>query len=411
MVNKLSLPDLSIKGKRVLMRVDFNVPLDSSGKITDDTRIVASLPSIQHVLEQGGSLVLMSHLGRPKGKPQKEFSLKPCATRLAQLLGHPVTLAPDCVGPQVESLCKALKPGEVILLENLRFYKAEEDPVFDPEFAKKLSNLGDLYVNEAFGTAHRAHSSTATITRFFPDRSAAGLLLLKEMKFLGDHLDDPDRPFYAIVGGNKVSTKLGVLKSLLQKADGLFLGGAMAFTFLKAQGLDIGNSLCEDSLIPMAKEVLAEGRRLGVTIWLPSDAVVVPEIDETLPADQVVSIQKGIPAGLMGVDIGPQTVQTYAQELKKARTIFWNGPMGVFEIAQFAKGTEAIAHLLAELPATTIVGGGDSLAAVQRLALGQKMTHLSTGGGATLEYIEFGSLPGISALTDASKKISAGAKG
>lgn len=404
MVTKLSLQDLPVKGKRVLMRVDFNVPLDNNANITDDTRIAASLPSIRYVLDQGGSLILMSHLGRPKGQRQKEFSLAPCAKRLSELLQRPVILAPDCVGPEVEKLVKNLKPGEVLLLENLRFHAAEEEPERDPSFAEKLARLGDVYVNDAFGTAHRAHSSTATITRSFSGRAAAGLLLLKEMQFLGDHLDQPQRPFYAIVGGKKISTKLGVLKSLLKKADALFLGGAMAFTFLKAKGIGIGSSLCEDDLIPKAKEVLAEAEKLHVKVWLPMDAVVVPRLDELATANRIVSLEEGVPAGLMGVDIGPQTIALYAQELKKAHTILWNGPMGVFELPQFARGTEAVAQVVADLPAVTIVGGGDSVAAVQGLNLGSKMSHLSTGGGATLEYIEFGSLPGIDALSNAPKK-------
>ncbi|MDP1835268.1 MAG: phosphoglycerate kinase [Chlamydiales bacterium] len=401
MVHKLSLRDLPIQGKRVLMRVDFNVPMDNSGHITDDTRLTSTLPSIRYVLDHGGSLVLMSHMGRPKGKRSKELSLAPCAKRLSQLLERPVTFVTDCVGPEVEQKAKALKPGEVLLLENLRFYPAEEEPQRDPNFAQQLAKLGDFYVNEAFGSAHRAHSSTATIAKYFPGRAAGGFHLMKEVEFLGEHLDNPERPFYAIIGGNKASSKLGVLKSLLHKADALFFGGAMAFTFLKAQGFSIGHSLCEDDQVIKAKELLATAQKQGVKIWLPVDAVVVPEIDEAIPADRVIVLKDGIPNNLMGVDIGPQTVELFNRELKKAKTILWNGPMGVFEIPQFATGTKAVAECLASLPAMTIVGGGDSVAAVRSLGVGDKLTHLSTGGGATLEYIEFGSLPGVEALSNA----------
>ncbi len=408
MVNKLSLQDLPLTGKKVLMRVDFNVPLDNNANITDDTRIEASLPSIRYVLDQGGSVILMSHLGRPKGKRQKEFSLVPCGKRLSDLLKKPVLLASDCIGPEVENLAKGLKPGEVLLLENLRFHAAEEEPEKDPSFAEKLARLGDFYVDDAFGTAHRAHSSIVGVTRYFPGRAAAGFLLQKEMQYLGEHMETPQRPFFAIVGGKKISTKLGVLKSLIKKADAIFLGGAMAFTFFKAQGKSIGSSLFEEDLIPKAKVVLAEAQKAGVKIWLPLDVVVVATLDEGASANRVVSLQEGIPEGLMGVDIGPQTIDLYARELKAAHSVLWNGPMGVFELPQFARGTEAIAQVLAELKATTIVGGGDSIAAVQGLGLGSKFSHLSTGGGATLEYIEYGTLPGIDALSDAPKKVSLG---
>lgn len=386
------------------MRVDFNVPLDNNANITDDTRIEASLPSIRYVLDQGGSLVLMSHLGRPKGQRQKEFSLAPCSKRLSELLQRPVLQASDCVGPEVEAMAKALNPGEVLLLENLRFHAAEEEPERDPSFAEKLARLGDFYVDDAFGTAHRAHSSTVSVTRYFPGRAVSGFLLQKEMQYLGEHMDQPERPFFAVVGGKKISTKLGVLTSLLKKADALFLGGAMAYTFLKAQGKPIGNSLCENDLIPKAKEILAQAQKARVKIWLPVDTVVVSQLDESAPANRVVSLHEGIPEGLMGVDIGPQTIELYSRELKAAHSVLWNGPMGVFELPQFARGTEAIARALAGLKATTIVGGGDSIAAVQGLGLAQNFSHLSTGGGATLEYIEFGTLPGIAALSDAPKK-------
>ncbi len=404
MVSKLSLQDLPVNGKKVLMRVDFNVPLDNNANITDDTRIVASLPSIRFIIEHGGAVILMSHLGRPKGQRQKEFSLASCAKRLGELLQKPVKLAPDCIGSETEALAKSLRPGEILLLENLRFHSAEEEPGRDTAFAQKLARLGDVYVNDAFGTAHRAHSSTATVAQYFPNKAAAGLLLQKEIQFLGDHLDKPDRPFYAVVGGKKISTKLGVLQSLLKKADALFLGGAMAFTFLKAKGISVGNSLVEDDLIAKAKEILSEADKLKVKIWLPIDVVVVPRLDELATAERIITVADGVPAGMMGVDIGPKTQTLYAEELKKASCILWNGPMGVFELPQFARGTEEIARALADLDAITIVGGGDSIAAIQGLGLGNKMSHLSTGGGATLEYIEFGSLPGINALSNASQK-------
>lgn len=405
MTHKLSLRDLSLQGKRVVMRVDFNVPMDSYGSITDDTRLTSTLPSIRYVLDHGASLVLMSHMGRPKGKRQKELSLAPCAKRLSQLLEKPVQFATDCIGQEVEQKVKALKPGEVLLLENLRFHSAEEEPARDPTFAQQLAKWGDIYVNEAFGSAHRAHSSTATIAKYFPGRAVGGFHLMKEVQFLGEQLDNPERPFYAIIGGNKASSKLGVLKSLLRKADALFFGGAMAFTFLKAQGFSIGHSLCEDDQLVKAKELLAEAQKLGVKIWLPVDAVVVPEIDEAIPADRTIALKDGIPHNLMGVDIGPQTIELFSRELKKAKAVLWNGPMGVFEIPQFATGTKAIAECLAGLSALTIVGGGDSVAAVKSLGVGEKLTHLSTGGGATLEYIEFGSLPGVDALSDAPSEV------
>jgi phosphoglycerate kinase len=344
-------------------------------------------------------------MGRPKGKRQASLSLAPCAKRLSQLLNRPVTFLPEAVGPQVLQAAKALKPGDVLLLENLRFYPAEENPERDPSFAEQLAQLGSLYVNEAFSAAHRAHSSTATITRFFPGRAAAGFYLQKEIEFLGEHLTDPERPFYAIIGGNKASTKLGVLKSLVKKSNGLFLGGAMAFTFLKAKGIEVGSSLYEPDLVPKAREILDKAEQLGVKIWLPTDVVVVPELNELLPADHIIQVKNGIPSGLMGVDIGPETIATYSKELAKGKTIFWNGPMGVFEIPQFAQGTEAMAQLLAQLPAITVVGGGDSLAALQRSDAAARITHLSTGGGASLEYIELGALPGIEALSDAPRSV------
>lgn len=395
MVQKLSITDLPIKGKKVLMRVDFNVPLDKSQKITDDTRIIASLPSIKYILEQGAALILMSHLGRPKDKRVPELSLAPCAKKLSELLGKPVLKAPDCIGPDVDKMVKDLKPGEILLLENLRFHRGEEHPDEDPSFVEKLSKLGDFYINDAFGTAHRAHASTAIIAKYFPKKAAAGFLLESEIRFLGSTLLDPKRPFCAIIGGAKISTKIGVIESLLKKADKLLIGGGMAYTFLKAQGIPIGESIHEDAFLEKAKQIL-EGNQKSKLI-LPKDIVVADKV-EAGAKTQVVQSQKGIPSGFEGVDIGPETIQEFISAMNGAATILWNGPLGVFEIKEFAKGTNAIAHALAGLSATTIVGGGDSIAALQQAGLANQITHLSTGGGASLEYIEFGTLPGIEVL-------------
>ena len=390
--------DLDLPGKRVLMRVDFNVPLDSEGRITDDTRIEASLASIRYVLEHGASLVLMSHLGRPKGKTP-ELSLAPCAARLSELLGINVTLAPDSVGLQVEELANNLQPGEVLLLENLRFHPGEEAPDKEPDFVKNLAKLGDYYVNDAFGTAHRAHASTAHITQFFPGRAASGFLLDKEIEFLGSTFKDPQKPFYAIIGGAKISSKIGVLKALLNKVNALLIGGGMAYTFFKAQGYSIGNSICEDEYIPAAKELLEQAKAKGVKLLLPIDNVVADR-PQNGAKTLIVESSKGIPDGYQGVDIGPQTIHLFRQQIQDAATLFWNGPLGIFEQSEFAKGTQAIALAVAQMDATTIVGGGDSVAAIDAAGVGEKITHLSTGGGASIEYIEFGKLPGIDALSD-----------
>jgi len=401
-MEKLSLKDLDVRGKRVLMRVDFNVPFDKTGKIADDTRIRAALPSIRYILDQGGSVILMSHLGRPKGEKKEEFSLKPCAGRLQELTGIPVLFANDCIGSETEKRARALKSGELLLLENLRFYLAEEKPDKDPSFAKQLAGLGDLYVNDAFGTAHRAHSSTATITRYFPGRSAAGFLLEKEIRFLGKALlENPKRPFYAILGGSKVSTKMGVLKALSEKVDAIFLGGGMIFTFFRAQGIPIGDSLYEDALLNEAKEFIELCKEKSLKLFLPVDIVIADAFKEEA-RHQTIPVKEGIPEGWMGMDIGKETLAVWKRALPKAKTVFWNGPVGVFEMAPFAHGTEALAHTLASLKAITVVGGGDSLSAINRLHLGDRFTHLSTGGGAALEYLEFGRLPGIDALSDQS---------
>jgi phosphoglycerate kinase len=393
---KLSLKDLSLKNKRVLMRVDFNVPLSKDGKITDDSRIIASLPSIQYILQQGASLILMSHLGRPKAKPEPEFSLAPCARRLSELLNNPVSLAPDSVGPEVEKMASHLRPGEVLLLENVRFHPGEETPEKEPDYVSRLAKLGDVYVNDAFGTAHREHASTAAIAKFFPGKAAAGFLMEKEIAQLAPLLKEPDRPFYALIGGAKISSKAGVIKNFLNQVDGIFLGGGMAFTFLKSQGISIGASLIEEAEIETARNILEKG---GKKIHLPSDFVIADAFKNDA-GRKIVSAKQGIPSGWIGMDIGPETIRDWKKELKAAKTVFWNGPLGVFEMPRFAEGTRALAKELAESAAKTIIGGGDSVAAIQEMGLKDRFSHLSTGGGASLEFLELGRLPGIDALSD-----------
>jgi phosphoglycerate kinase len=398
-MKKLTLNNLPVTGKKVLVRVDFNVPLNKDGTISDDTRIKASIPTIQYIIKEGGAVILMSHLGRPEGKKDSKYTLVPCAKRLSQLLNRPVLFAHDCIGKEVEKMAEELKPGEILLLENLRFHAAEEKPEKDPTFAQKLAHLGDVYVNDAFGTAHRAHSSTATITHYFPKTAAAGYLLEKEIEFLGAAFSHPRHPFYAIIGGAKISTKMGVLESLLSKVNALFIGGAMAYTFLKAEGIQIGDSLHEDELLNKAKSFLNAAAHKKTPIYLPSDVVIANRFDN-LAESKIVSVKEGIPAGWQGMDIGPNTLRDWTAKVKEAKMVFWNGPLGVFEFSNFAKGTNEMAKALAGLSAVTIVGGGDSLAAVSHLNLLDKFTHVSTGGGATLEYIEFGHLPGIDALSN-----------
>lgn len=395
---KLSLKDLPVTGKKVLMRVDFNVPLDKNQAITDDSRIRAALPSIQYVLNNGGALILMSHLGRPKGKTT-ELSLAPCAARLSQLLHKPVVMAPDCIGEEVENLAQNLKPGQILLLENLRFHEAEEKPDKDKTFAKSLAKLGDVYVNDAFGTAHRAHSSTAAITQYFPDSSAAGFLLQKEIDFLSQLVSEPKRPFVAMIGGAKVSSKIGVIKALLEKVDALLIGGGMAFTFFKAQGIPIGKSIHEDDFLQEAKKIIEAAKSKKIPLLLPVDVIVASEPTHDATA-QVIPVSQGIPDNLQGLDVGPQTVALFTQQLQPALTVLWNGPLGVFEVPAFAKGTLAIAEVVAALKATTIVGGGDSVAAIEMAGVADKISHLSTGGGASLEFLELGTLPGIEALSE-----------
>lgn len=397
-MDKLSLKDLALKNKRVLMRVDFNVPLTKDGKIADDSRIVAALPSIQYVLGHGASLVLMSHLGRPKAKPEPQFSLAPVAKRLSELLHIPIPLAPDCVGPQVKKMASALKPGQALMLENVRFHPGEEEPEKDPAFTDHLAELGDVYVNDAFGTAHRAHASTALVAKHFPGKAAAGFLMEQEISFLAPLLQGPRRPFYAIIGGAKVSTKAGVINNLLKRVDSLFIGGGMTFTFLKAKGIPIGSSLFEEAEVKRAKEVLDSGK----SIHLPSDLMIADAFSNDAN-HKIVSAEEGIPDGWQGMDIGPETIQEWSALLQKAATVFWNGPLGVFEMPHFAKGTFEIATSLANSDVETIVGGGDSVAAIQQMGIGDRFAHLSTGGGASLEFLEFGHLPGIDALSPAKK--------
>lgn len=398
-MSKLLLQEIDLKGKKILMRVDFNVPLKKNGTISDDTRIRSALPSIEYVLKQGGSLILMSHMGRPNGKRNPKYSLSPCAKRLSELLHKPVQMTNDCIGKEVEQLAENLQPKEILLLENLRFHSAEENPSSDPSFAEKLSKLGKIYCNEAFATAHRKHSSTFSITRFFPHKSCAGFLMDKEIAFLGGVVDRPKRPFYAIIGGSKISSKIGVLKKLIEKVDGLFIGGGMTFTFMKTQNIEIGNSIFEEDQITNVKEILEECQRKAVHLGLPTDIVCAPECKEGIET-KTIPYKEGIPAHWQGLDVGEKTIKDWMEYLQNAATVFWNGPLGVFEIPIFSKGTHQLAENLSKLSATTIIGGGDSVAAIHQMQLNEKFTHLSTGGGAALEFIEYGHLPGIDALSN-----------
>lgn len=400
-MSKLSLKDLSIKGLKVLMRVDFNVPLDKNLKITDDTRIQKALPSIRYVLDNGGSLILMSHLGRPKGKQDPKYSLAPCQKRLAELLQIPVFLAPDCIGEKTEEMAKVLKERQILLLENLRFHKEEEKPDKKHEFAKKLACLADVYVNDAFGAAHRKHSSTYYICKEFPKKCAMGFLLENEVENLNKVLH-PQRPFYAIIGGAKVSSKIGILSNLIEKVDALFIGGAMAYTFLKTKNIPIGNSLFEEEETLTCKQIFETANKLKVPIHLPEDHVIADGFSETANI-RFASSKVGFEAPWQGMDIGVKTLKSWEKEMQDAQTIFWNGPLGVFEMKPFSKGTLQIAEFLSHLSATTIVGGGDSVAAVSQLNLQNRFSHISTGGGAALEYIEFGTLPAIEALSNKKK--------
>lgn len=389
-MNKKTVKDINLKGKRVFMRVDFNVPM-AEGKVTDDKRIKAALPTIKYVLEQGASVLLASHLGRPKGGPDPEFSLKPAAEVLAGHLGIPVKMAPDCVGPEVEAMAKALKPGEVILLENTRFHKGEEKN--DLDLAKQMAALADVYVNDAFGSAHRAHSSTEGIARFLP--AVSGFLMEQELEYLGRAVANPEHPYVAILGGAKISDKILVVETLLSKCDKLIIGGGMANTFLVAKGLNMQDSLVEEASLETAKALLAKS---GDKLVLPVDAVVADKFDAEA-ASQVVDVDK-IPAGWRMLDVGPKTIEAYKAVLADAKLVVWNGPVGVFEFPKFAEGTFALAKLLAESSATTVIGGGDSASAVKKAGVAKQMTHVSTGGGASLEFLEGKELPGVAALND-----------
>jgi phosphoglycerate kinase len=399
-VNKLSILDLNLAGKRVLTRVDFNVPIDEDGRVGDDTRLRASLPTIRHILDQGGQPVLMSHLGRPNGEVVKKLSLKPVAEALQVLLGREVIMAPDCVGAQTSAVVKSAPEGSVVLLENLRFHHEEEDNA--PGFAMQLAELGDLYVNDAFGTAHRAHASTEGVTHYFVE-CAAGLLLQKELDYLGGALAEPERPFVAIMGGAKISGKIDVIEHLFSKVDTLLIGGGMAFTFFKAMGLEIGKSLLEKDRIDVASKLIQRAKDEGVKLLLPIDTVVAADMAEGVPTQTVPRDQ--IPADLEGFDIGPETRKLFADEVKKAKTIIWNGPLGVCEIYSFSLGSRAVAQALVDATdggATTIVGGGETAAAVADFGMAETLSHVSTGGGASLEFLEGKTLPGVAALSDKS---------
>jgi 3-phosphoglycerate kinase len=410
-MNKKTVRDIDVSGKRVLVRVDFNVPLDSNRNITDDRRIAAAVPTIKYLVDNGAKIILMSHLGRPKcdesGKADaesvKKYNLDPVAKRLSELLGKPVNKLNDCIGDEVKNAVMSMNEGDIILLENVRFYKAEEKN--DPEFARKLAELGEIYVNDAFGTAHRAHASTEGVAKYLP--AVAGFLMEKELTYLGGALENPERPFVAVLGGVKVSDKIKVIDNLLNKVDALLIGGAMTYTFLKSQGYSVGNSMVDEPGLELAKNALQKAKERGVELLLPVDSV-----EAELPAD--FDIPSGVPQdvkiaisptnamldGYRGLDIGPETIKLYSEKIKAAKTVVWNGPMGVFEDPRFAKGTLGIAQAMAECQGTTIVGGGDSAAAVEQLGYADKIDHVSTGGGASLEFLEGIELPGVAALQD-----------
>jgi len=413
---KKTLKDIDVKGKKVLVRVDYNVPLDANLAITNDKRIVATLPTIQYLLEQNAAIILMAHLGRPKGKAVKEMSLAPVAPRLAELLGKPVKfVAGDCISAEAKKAAADLKPGEILLLENLRFHPEEEgkntagekDKTAMDAFAKELASMGEVFVQDAFGTVHRAHASTAGIVKYVK-AAAAGFLVEKELKFLGEALDNPVKPFVAILGGAKVSDKINVIENLLNKVDAIIIGGAMAYTFLKSQGISTGTSLVEDDKLDLAKDLLKKAADKKVSFLLPVDHVIADKVDFTnkaVPAGAKVEItpDASIPAGFMGVDAGPKSVAKFGEVVKSAKTIVWNGPLGIFEIPEFAKGTVEIAKLAAEATdkgAISVVGGGDSVSAVKKAGVDKRITHISTGGGASLEFLEGKELPGIAALPE-----------
>ena len=395
MYNKMSLKDVDLKGEKVLCRVDFNVPMDGEGHITDDSRIVASLQTIRYILDQGGKLILVSHLGRPKGEPNPKYSLAPVAPHLSKLLGREVKFAPDCIGPEVKGMVDSLKEGEVILLENVRFHAEEEKN--DHVFSRQLASLADVYVNDAFGTAHRAHSSTEGVAQML-NPAVAGFLMDEEIRYLGNALAQPARPFVAVLGGAKAKDKIPVIRNLLTKVNVLLIGGGMAYTFLKAQGLEVGKSLVQEDQLELSRELLKEAHNKGVQLLLPEDHVVAPVMENGV--EHKICRNDDFPAEWMGLDIGPETIKRFSAVLAAAGTIVWNGPMGVFEMDDFAAGTLAIACAIADSRAVSIIGGGDSMAAVRKSGLQSQMTHISTGGGASLEFLEGKKLPGIQALND-----------
>ena len=392
--NKKTIEDIDVSGKKVLVRCDFNVPLDENKNITDETRINAALPTIKYLLDHKAAVILCSHLGRPKGEFNMKYSLAPVAKRLSEKLGFEVKLAKDVIGPDAKKLAAEVKPGEAILLENVRFHPEEEKN--DPAFAKELASMAEIYVSDAFGTVHRAHASTAGVADYLP--AVAGFLIGKELNFLGKAVTNPERPFVAILGGAKVKDKIGVITNLLEKVDTLLIGGGMAYTFMKATGGEIGNSLCDEERLGLALELLDKAKAKGVKLLLPVDNVCGKEFNND--TEQMVCESGKIPEGWEGLDIGPKTVELFSKEIKSAKTVVWNGPMGVFEMPNFAKGTLAIATAMAESAATTIIGGGDSAAAVTQMGLADKMSHISTGGGASLEFLEGKTLPGVAALND-----------
>ncbi|HHU31264.1 MAG: phosphoglycerate kinase [Zhaonellaceae bacterium] len=393
-MDKKTVRDIEVSGKKVLVRVDFNVPMDDKGQITDDTRIQAALPTINYLLEQKAKVILVSHLGRPKGKVNPKYSLKTVAQHLAQVLGREVKFAPEAIGPETTAQVNSLQDGDILLLENIRFYEGEEKN--DANLSKALAELAEVYVNDAFGTAHRAHASTAGVAEYLP--AVAGFLMEKELVVMGKALAKPERPFMAILGGAKVSDKIGVIENLISKVDLLLIGGGMANTFLKAQGYEVGSSLLEEDKLGLAKELLTKAESKGVKIYLPEDAVIAEEVSPDAE-NQVVDVQEVLPEGKI-LDIGPKTAAQYAELIKTSKTVIWNGPMGVFEMAPFAQGTMAIAQAMAEVEGVTIIGGGDSVAAVEKAGVADRMTHISTGGGASLEFLEGKELPGVAALLD-----------
>ena len=393
-MNKKTVRDIDVSNKKVLVRCDFNVPLDENGKITDNRRIVGALDTIKYLLDKNAKVILCSHLGRPKGEVKKEFSLKPVAEELSRLLEKEVCLADDIIGESAKALVSNMKEGDIVLLENVRFDAREEKN--DIEFSKELASLAEIFVNDAFGTAHRAHSSTAGVAEFLP--AVSGFLIEKELNFLGSKLENPARPFVAILGGKKVSDKIGVINSLLEKVDTILIGGAMAYTFIKAQGYNVGDSICELDKLDLARELLEKAKQKNVKFMLPIDTKLGKEFKADTESKTVLCTE--IPDGWSGFDIGDETIKVYTDELKNAKTVIWNGPIGLFEFDQFAIGTNEIAKCLAKLDATTIIGGGDSSSAVEKAGLADKMTHISTGGGASLEFLERKKLPGIECLMD-----------